>query len=152
MFSDDQSSQFVSCQNEYCSALVYEPELIDGLYCSLTCKHLQEKQITVSNIDVEDNTNTHKQFEIDQKFFLSKLEDETDNKIHKRKQSFTTSCPEKMIRINDQNDVEHTIQHHTDNTCDDVSLDGNESSASVSDQIQTLEVEDDEEMILDLKV
>jgi len=153
LFSDDdESGRFVSCHYEYCHTLVYEPELIDGLYCSLTCKNIEANKMTVideSDIDAEKNTNRHTKSVVKQNNFLSKLED----KIHKRKQSFTTPCPEKMAR---NNDPEYPNEHHTNNICSEISLDENESSESlsdksVSDQIKTTEVED-EDMIFDLKV
>jgi len=80
---------------------VYEPELIDDLYCSLTCKNLDIKQTeeTVTEVEhfVDETSNLSKTTTVDRKHLLTKLE----NRINKRKQLLTTSCPADIVKEND---------------------------------------------------
>lgn len=101
---DNESSKFISCHYAYCDTLVYEPELVDELYCSRTCKRLN------SNIIVKDEKPVVEELKnppakppiIDRKKLLAKLE----NRINKRKQMLTTACPEKIARTEDWDDLE----------------------------------------------
>ncbi|XP_022164017.1 uncharacterized protein LOC111029358 isoform X2 [Myzus persicae] len=97
---DDTSDQFISCKYEYCDTLVYEPELIDDLYCSFTCKNLDLKQTETATEEehfVDESSNVSKNTTVDRKHLLTKLE----NRIHKRKQLLTNSCPAEIITEND---------------------------------------------------
>lgn len=176
LFSDDDdddndydvADRFVFCHHKYCHVIIYKPELIDGLYCSKTCRKKDTYQTSVIDefdTDDEKDIDTNTKSVVVQNSCLSKLEDKIHCKIHKRKPSFTTPCLEKKARNDDRDGVEHTVehsvehpvdqsvQHRTKNTCSDLSLDENKSSESISDQIKTAEVEDeDEDMIFDLKV
>jgi len=105
LFAGDTSNQFISCKYEYCDTLVYEPELIDDLYCSLICKNLDIKQTvdTVCNSDqkeengIKETCNTSEKTTVDRKNLLTKLE----NRINKRKQLLKTLNPEDSIKEND---------------------------------------------------
>jgi len=95
--NDDTSNQFISCKYEYCDTLVYEPELIDDLYCSLACKNLDMKKIVTEEENViDETTNLTKTSIVDRKHLLTKLE----NRINKRKQLLTTSCPKNSVKKN----------------------------------------------------
>ncbi|VVC36175.1 Hypothetical protein CINCED_3A008865 [Cinara cedri] len=111
--SDDRSAQFVSCHYTYCDTLVHEPELIDNLYCSETCKRLNSK-LNVDHeepiIDVQEITNSSKKPKIDRKKLLAKLE----NRINKRKQMLTSTRPEKMARNDDWDELDQI-----ENSCND---------------------------------
>jgi len=79
---------------------VYKPELIDGLYCSLTCKNLDIKLIIRQESVILD-----KKHFIDQTSSLSKkstvhlqhCSKKLENRISKRKQLLKTSCPENFV-------------------------------------------------------
>lgn len=95
---DDRSDQFISCKYEYCDTLVYEPELIDDLYCSMACKHLDIKQtVTEEEHFINETSNQSDKAIVDRKNLLTKLE----NRINKRKQKLKTSCPDDMVKEND---------------------------------------------------
>lgn len=77
---------------------MYEPELIDDLYCSLACKNLDIKQtVTEEEHFIDETSNTSEKTTVDRKNLLTKLE----NRINKRKQKLKTSCPEDMVKEND---------------------------------------------------
>ncbi|XP_029345307.1 uncharacterized protein LOC100164434 isoform X2 [Acyrthosiphon pisum] len=95
---DDTSDQFISCKYEYCDTLVYEPELIDDLYCSLACKNLDiKKTVTEEEHFINETSNLSDKTIVDRKNLLTKLE----NRINKRKQKLKTSCPEDIVKEND---------------------------------------------------
>jgi len=77
---------------------VYEPELIDDLYCSLACKNLDKKQtVTEEEHIIDETSNLSKKPAVDRKQILKKLE----NRINKRKQLLSTSCSADMAKENE---------------------------------------------------
>jgi len=79
---------------------VCKSESIDDLYCSLSCKSLDLKNITKEENVIDKTTKLSKKSTVDQKHLLSKLE----NKVNKRKQLLTTSCSDNLIKENDDFD------------------------------------------------
>jgi len=77
---------------------VYGPESINDLYCSLACKNLDIKQTVIEEDNFSNETsNLSDKTRVDRKNLLTKLE----NRINKRKQKLKTSCPEDMVKEND---------------------------------------------------
>lgn len=176
MFSEcDKSVQFVSCVYEFCDTLVYEPELIDGLYCSFTCKRLNSKVITeqecnkakepnrnkepsrdeepnrdeklinIGNIKSKESLKPQKKPLIDRKQLLARLE----KRINKRKQLLTSSHSEKMARNNDWDELDQFENFRAEPP----SMDESHSSLNSPCRITTPEADDDnEDIIFDLKV
>lgn len=142
MFSEyHESGRFVSCHYRYCHTLVYEPELIDDLYCSLTCKKLHTQHIIIEDeptIDNEENINLPQKSVVIEEHLLSNIE----NITRKRKQLLTSPCPKKMARRND---------NWNENTYIEISTDESESSQQLSDPITISETEEDND-IIDLRV
>lgn len=135
MFSEShESGRFISCHYQYCHTLVYEPELIDDLYCSLTCKNLHAQHIVIEDettVDIEENIN------------LSNIE----NITHKRKRLLTSSCPKKIARRNNNWNVLEQYK----NTYIKIPIVESESSEQLTELINISETEDDDDFI-DLRV
>ncbi|CAH1736525.1 unnamed protein product [Aphis gossypii] len=128
--NNDTSDQFISCKYEYCDTLVYEPELIDDLYCSLACKNLDLEKIRTEEENVVDKTtNLSKTSTVNRKHVLSKLE----NRINKRKQLLTSSCPDDLIKENDDFDKQLI------NFFNKPSVEENQSSLKLSKPISSVE-------------
>jgi len=158
-FTDDKNSgQFISCHYKYCETLVFEPELIDDLYCSLVCKDLDSKKMVSDNtISINNSSQKHtnplaERPMIDRRVLLAKLE----SRINKRKQVLSSSYyPEKISRNDDWEEMEQV-----ENSCDD----HGQSSQNSSHQISSPEVveddndedgdddDDDDDEIFNLKV
>lgn len=87
------------CEYEYCDTMTYGLELIDNMYCSLTCKKFntklmlatQKKPVVRFNLKKDDQ----KQPVVDRKMVLKKLKD----KINIRKKQKLLFPPEKPPRI-----------------------------------------------------
>lgn len=146
MFSEShESGRFISCHYQYCHTLVYEPELIDDLYCSLTCKNLHAQHIVIEDettVDIEENINVT-QHPVVQKHLLSNIE----NITHKRKRLLTSPCPKKIARRNDNwNELEQYK-----NTYIKIPIVESDSSEQLTELINISETEDDDDFI-DLRV
>lgn len=104
LFSDNTPPKFISCHYEYCDTLVYEPELVDKLYCSKTCKRLNSNTVVKpEKAVVEELKNPPtKPPIIDRKKLLAKLE----NRINKRKQMLTSNHPRKIARNDNWEELE----------------------------------------------
>ena len=73
---------------------------ISDLYCTYICKNLDAKQkITKKKHLINEPSNPSKKSTIDQKHLFTKLE----NRINKRKQLLTISCPEDTVEWIDVN-------------------------------------------------
>lgn len=151
----DRSEQFVSCQYRYCETLVHEPELIDNMYCSLMCKKLCAKQLgpeDKSNIELDEIKNpTGKIPFIDRKQLLVKL----GNRIHKRKQMLSFSCPEKMSRNYDWDELDQFENSYGESPIDEKQSSQN-SPHNLEKEVENDDIDDDNENdaeeMLDLKV
>lgn len=178
VFSDDENSgQFIPCHYKYCETLVFEPELIDNLYCSLLCKKSDSKEEIVSekkpindkdNLQkhtdllkqklINDNLQTHINLSenrpIDRKVLLAKIE----SRINKRKQLFSPCSRPQKIPRNDWDEIEQ----FNENSCDQPSIDQSSQNSS-SNQSSSPEVvkgdddvggedDDDDNEIFSLKV
>lgn len=133
---NDKYGRFVCCVYEYCDTLVHEPELIDNLYCSLMCKKLDLKDIVTTEEPItksKEITNSKKPI-IDRKQLLEKLE----NRIHKRKQSLTSSNSGKKFRNYSWNELEQL-----ENSRPDLPLDENQS-LNIPYDISSPEAENDD--------
>lgn len=149
LFSDDTSNQFISCKYEYCDTLVYEPELIDDLYCSLACKNLDKKQtVTEEEPIIDETSNLSKKPAVDRKHLLTKLED----RINKRKQLLSTSCSADMIKENE--DLNKQILNFFNKPSKEENQSPIKSSLSISspEAIDDDDDEDDDNNYFDLKV
>lgn len=146
MFSETyESNRFISCHYQYCHTLVYEPELIDDLYCSLACKNLHAQIVVIEDettVDSEENINLTQKPEVIQKHLLSNLE----NITHKRKQLLTSPCPKKIARRNDNWDELEQYK----NTYIKIPIIESESSEQLTDPINISETEDEDD--IDLRV
>jgi len=139
VFSDDENSgQFISCHYEYCETIVFEPELIDNLYCSLVCKSLDSKQISEkksSNNRKKYTKPLDKKSIIDRKLLLAKLE----NRINKRKQRLSPPCRRKIPRNDDSNEIEQF-----ENLRDESLIDHKQISQNSSHKLSSRGVEEDD--------
>lgn len=150
MFSeDDDKGQFVTCQNEFCDTLVYEPELIDNLYCSYACKNSKQK-----DVETEEKTVVPKKPPIDRKVLLARLATTvTKNKTNKRKQTFVPSALEKVAR-NDDWDVPQ-LGNLSSQPPEEPPIDENpfpQNSPQKSESPEPEVEDDDDDLIFDLKV
>lgn len=146
---DDDKGQFVTCQNEFCDTLVYEPELIDNLYCSLACKNSKQK-----NIEAEEKPVLPKKPPIDRKLLLAKLATTvTKNKTNKRKQTFMPSGLEKMAKHDDWDEPQ--LRHLSSQQLEKPPIVKNPSPQNSPPKSESPEPEvedDDDDLIFDLKV
>lgn len=133
---DDKNGQFNCCVYEYCDNIVHGPELIDNLYCSLLCKKLDSKDVATEKpikkpMEILKPSKTPT---IDRKELLAKL----GNRIHKRKQSLTSSNSEKKLRNDDWDEFEQSENSRTE-----LQSDENQSSLNSVVEINSPEAEND---------
>lgn len=128
---------------------MYEPELIDDLYCSLACKNLDiKKTVAEEEHFINETINLSDKTVVDRKNLLTKLE----NRINKRKQKLKTSCPEDMVKEND--DLNEQLTHFFDKPSKEESQPPLKSLQPINspEVIDDDDDDDDDDNYFDLKV